>query len=62
MKVAIDFGISNTDLAVSSNDEIFFHSAPSLPAKIDSNSIRHILEKHDIDISNVQIIGVTGGK
>jgi type II pantothenate kinase len=62
MKVAIDFGISNTDLAVSSNDEIFFHSAPSLPAKIDSNSIRHILEKHDIDISNIQIIGVTGGK
>jgi len=62
MKVAIDFGISNTDLAVSNKGKISFHSAPSQSTKIDSNGILDILKKHKINISSVKIIGVTGGK
>ena len=62
MNVAIDFGISNTDVAVLDNSEVSFYSAPSQSTKIDSDSIKDVLKRHDIEISNVRIIGVTGGK
>ena len=34
MYVAIDFGISNTDLAISDQDKIVFHTPPLNPQKL----------------------------
>ena len=34
MYVAIDFGISNTDLAISDQDKIVFHTTPSQSSEI----------------------------
>jgi len=62
MLVAIDFGISNTDVGVLKNNETYFYSAPSQSSKLDPQSIKNILNEHDINIENVKIIGVTGGK
>ena len=62
MLVAIDFGISNTDVGVLKNNETYFYSAPSQSSKLDPQSIKNILKKYEIDISNVKKIGVTGGK
>ncbi len=62
MYVAIDFGISNTDLAISDQDNIVFHTTPSQSSEINADTLKNILKKHEIDISNVKKIGVTGGK
>jgi type II pantothenate kinase len=62
MFVAIDFGISNTDLAVFNNGSVSFNSMPSQSVRIDNKSIKNILKEHDINFSKVEIIGVTGGK
>ena len=62
MYIAIDFGISNTDIAVSKNEETSFFSTPTLSTTISPNAIRDLFKKHNIPISSVQIIGVTGGK
>lgn len=62
MFVAIDFGISNTDLAVFNNGSTTFHSKLSQSVQINNKSIKNILKEHDINIANVKIIGVTGGK
>ena len=62
MYVAIDFGISNTDLAISDQDKIVFHTTPSQSSEINADTLKYILKKYEIDISNVKKIGVTGGK
>jgi len=62
MLVAIDFGISNTDIAVLDKDETVFYSFPSKPSKMNSDQIKGILKKYDIETSSVEVIGVTGGK
>ena len=62
MYVAIDFGISNTDLAISDKGNIAFHSIPTKSTKINSDNIKHLFIKHKIDTSSVRKIGVTGGK
>ena len=62
MYVAIDFGISNTDLAISDQDKIVFHTTPSQSSEINADTLKNILKKCEIDISNVKKIGVTGGK
>ena len=62
MYVAVDFGISNTDLAISDQGKIVFHTTPSQSSKINADTLKNILEKHEIDISNIKKIGVTGGK
>ena len=62
MLVAIDFGISNTDLAVLDKDNVSFYSAPSQSTEINDGTIKNLFKKHGIDISYVKIIGVTGGK
>ena len=49
MFVAIDFGISNTDLAVFNNGSVSFNSMPSQSARIDNKSIKNILKEHDIN-------------
>jgi len=62
MYIAIDFGISNTDIAVSENEETSFFSTPTLSTTISPDTIKELFKKHNIPISSVQIIGVTGGK
>ena len=62
MLVGIDFGISNTDLAISDKSNIVFHTSPSQSSKIDAGILKNILKQHEIDISSVEKIGVTGGK
>ena len=62
MKVAIDFGISNTDLAILKKEKVILHTLPSLKKELSDPLIKEILSLHNINISNVEIIGVTGGK
>ena len=62
MLVGIDFGISNTDLAISDKSNIVFHTSHSQSSKINTDILRNILKKHEIDIASVKKIGVTGGK
>jgi len=62
MLVAIDFGISNTDLVVFDKGKTSFYSAPSHFAKMNDETIKDILTKHNLDASCIKIIGVTGGK
>lgn len=62
MYVAIDFGISNTDIAISDKNSITFHSFPSQSTKINAGILKKILDKYEISISDVKKIGVTGGK
>ena len=62
MNVAIDFGISNTDFAISDQGKIVFHTTPSQSSGINAGTLKNILKKHEIDISNIKKIGVTGGK
>ena len=62
MLVAIDFGISNTDLAVFDKDKTSFYSAPSNFAEMNDDAIKDILTKHNLAASCIKIIGVTGGK
>jgi len=59
---AIDFGISNTDIAISDKDKISFYSSSSNFAEINGDTVKDIFKKHDIDISSIKTIGVTGGK
>ena len=51
MLVAIDFGISNTDIAVLDKDETVFYSSPSKPSKINSDYIKDILKKYYLETS-----------
>jgi type II pantothenate kinase len=62
MKVAFDFGITNTDIGICSKDNIRFFSTPSLGKILDSKLIKNILLNFNIDISQIKSIGVTGGK
>ena len=62
MYVAIDFGISNIDIAISDKDKISFFSAPSDSANISLDMIKDLFIKNNISISNLKTIGVTGGK
>ena len=62
MKAAIDFGITNTDIAVSNNDDLKFYSLPSSKKKLNCSSIKEIFFNLDIPIQNIDLIGVTGGK
>ena len=62
MKVAIDFGISNTDLAILNKEKLIFHTLPSLNKELSDLLIKEILSLHNINISDIGIIGVTGGK
>ena len=60
MKVAIDFGISNTDIAVSNGTNVDFFTLPS--KKINSLILDEIFNYLDIDTKDVDTIAVTGGK
>ena len=60
MYVAIDFGITNTDVAVNQNDDDIFYSFPS--RSITNEFIDYIFNEIDLDFVNLHKIGVTGGK
>ena len=60
MIVAIDFGITNTDVAVSNKSQYKFFSIPSKNAN--ESSIDEIISLIDIDITEISQIVVTGGK
>ena len=60
MNVAIDFGISNTDIAVSKDANVDFFTLPS--KKIDHSMLDEIFKHLNIDIDDVDKIAVTGGK
>ena len=60
MKVAIDFGISNTDIAVSNDANVDFFTIPS--TKINHLILDEIFEQINIDIDLIEKIVVTGGK
>jgi type II pantothenate kinase len=62
MLVAFDFGISNTDIAVSQNNKTTFHSIPSNHKIISPELIREILAIYSLSLSKISLIGVTGGK
>ena len=60
MSVAIDFGITNTDVVVSKDHDKKFYSFPS--KSITTKFIDHIFDEIKLDISNTDKIAVTGGK
>ena len=60
MFVAIDFGITNTDVAVNQNGNDIFYSFPS--RSITNEFIEYIFDEIDIDFVDLQKIAVTGGK
>ena len=62
MKAAIDFGISNTDMAILNNDDLSFYSLPSKKNTLNCLSIKKIFSQLDIPLESINIIGVTGGK
>lgn len=60
MFVGIDFGITNTDIAVWSNDKYNFFSLPS--QAIDNHFLSKIFDFIKINTTDISKIAVTGGK
>ena len=61
MIAVFDFGISNTDIAISDNENIdFFNLKTQLP--IEENNLLELLDKIKISLEEVDCIGVSGGK
>ena len=61
MLVAFDFGISNTDIAFLKDNKTTFHTIPSQHKTISPELIKEILAIYALSISEVNLIGVTGG-
>ena len=61
MLLAIDFGISNTDIIVNDGKEYKFFSCPT-NKKIDERFLEKIFSYIDISADKFSLIGVTGGK
>jgi type II pantothenate kinase len=59
--IAFDFGITNTDIGVMEDKRVNFYTIASNKNYAYIDSILKF-KKHEIDISNVKKIGVTGGK
>ena len=61
MIAAFDFGISNTDIAISDNGNIdFFNFKTKLPVK--ENNLLELLDRIKISFKEIDCIGVSGGK
>tara|TARA_B100000941_G_scaffold276656_1_gene239497 strand:+ start:459 stop:1274 length:816 start_codon:yes stop_codon:yes gene_type:complete len=61
MIAAFDFGISNTDIAISDNGNIdFFNFKTQLP--VEENNLSELLKKIKISLKEIDYIGVSGGK
>ena len=61
MLLAIDFGISNTDIIVNDGKEYKFFSHPT-SKKIDERFLEKIFSYIDLSADKFSLIGVTGGK
>jgi type II pantothenate kinase len=62
MNVAFDFGISNTDIALQTEDKINFFSMPTRQGNLSLALIQEILAAYSLPQSEINLIGVTGGK
>ena len=62
MLLALDFGISNTDIAVYQGDKSSFYTVPSEHKSISPALIKDVLDIHSLSLSEISVIGVTGGK
>ena len=62
MLVALDFGISNTDIAIFQDNKTSFHSIPSEHTSISPKLIKTVLDIFSLSLSEISLIGVTGGK
>ena len=62
MLVAFDFGISNTDIAIFQDNKTTFHSIPSEHTSISPKLIKTVLDIFSLSLSEISLIGVTGGK
>ena len=62
MLIAFDFGISNTDIAVYQDNKSSFHTIPSEHKSISPELIKEVLDIHSLSLSEISLIGVTGGK
>ena len=60
MEIAIDFGITNTDILVSNKTEKIYSSIPS--EEINDNFLKKIFELTKLDSNKIKKIAVTGGK
>ena len=60
MIIGIDFGTSNTDIAISENGDKKFFSMPS--EQINDEILKKIFNFIEVDTSNLEKIAVTGGK
>ena len=60
MLAAFDFGISNTDVAIFSENSVKYFTVPSSKEKITTNLIEKILFDLELPITKVEVLGVTG--
>ena len=61
MILAIDFGITNTDIVISNDDALnFFSFKTSLP--IEESSILELLNRVKVNQKSIKTIGISGGK
>ena len=62
MLIAVDFGITNTDIGIFDGNKTKFLSQESSNKGINLHLLKKILIKNNIALSDIQLIGVTGGK
>lgn len=60
ISIGIDFGITNTDLVTAHHDQISYSTFPS--EKVSENYLKKILLEADLNINDIETIGVTGGR
>ena len=60
ISIGIDFGITNTDLVTAHHDQISYSTFPS--EKVSENYLKKILSKANLNINDIETIGVTGGR
>ena len=60
IKLGIDFGITNTDVVIDDGADLKFKTFSSKNTSVDF--LKELISSCTDDVSNIQIIGVTGGK
>ena len=60
IKLGIDFGITNTDMVIDDGADLKFKTFSSKNTSVDF--LKELISSCTDDVSNLQIIGVTGGK
>ena len=58
ISIGIDFGITNTDLVTAHHDQISYSTFPS--EKVSENYLKKILSEANLNINDIETIGVTG--